>query len=153
MITRTITTQFQTTEQNRVKGYAIRFNEPTTITEPINGKLRTFTEVVRPNSIRFENDLKLLWGHDAKNVLASRKAGTLQEIIDNQGLLFDADMPVSALREREALTRGDVDQCSFGFIINKEVWKDNVRELTDISVHEISICAWGAYPTTSASMK
>ena len=137
------------TEGRRVSGYAVIFNAPTIIHE----RAKTFTEVVRPNSLKLADDLRLLWSHDPANVLASVQGGTLTVRQDERGLYYDAELPESANREREALARGDVDGMSFGFTINKDKWDGNTRELLAITVREISIVAYPAYKETSAHLR
>jgi HK97 family phage prohead protease len=151
MITRNYKGEY-TTDATKVTGYAVVFGQPTTISEPVNGRMKTFTEVVNRDSLHFDN-LKLLWSHDTRNVLASTKSGTLRVSVDNKGLRFEADLPESAQREREALQRQDVDGCSFGFDVKRDKWDGNTRELLDVNVHEISICAFPAYPQTSVGVR
>jgi hypothetical protein len=126
----------------RVSGYAIRFDSPTIIR---GERPKPFTEVIRAGSLNLNPDLKLLWSHLTDNVLASTSGNTLTVRQDEKGLYIEAELPESAAREREALTRGDVSGMSFSFSVNKEKWTDNSRELLDINVGEISLVAFPAY--------
>ena len=58
----------------------------------------------------------------------------------------------------ERVLRGDVNQCSFGFEILKEEYA--VRDdggshwtIIDLRLHEVSVCTFPAYPTTSVSAR
>ena len=143
METRTIKTDLKA-ENRTASGYAILFNTPATVT---GERAKPFTEVVRPGAVNLAPDLRLLWSHDTANVLASAKSGTLQIRSDDKGIFFEASLPESADREREALARGDVDGMSFGFQVRKDKWDGNTRELLDVYVPEISFVAFPAYET------
>lgn len=149
METRTIKTDLKA-DSKRVTGYAIVFNSPATIT---GERAKAFTEVVKPGSVNLAPDLRLLWNHESGNVLGSVASGTLKVTTDERGLHFDATLPESAAREREALARGDVDGMSFGFMVRKDKWTDNTRELQDIYVQEISITPFPAYKQTTANLR
>ena len=138
--TRTIRQQFDRANPSEVAGYAVVFNSPATVNE----RGRSFREVVKPGSLKYDN-LKVLWGHDANNVLASTEAGTAIATVDSTGLHVRIKLPESALREREAIGRGDVDSFSFGFETLEDRWDADTRELHSIRVHEVSIVAWPAY--------
>lgn len=149
METRSIKTEFKT-EGRRVSGTAVVFNQGAKI---VGERAKPFTEVVRQGSLNLAPDIRLLWSHDPANVLASAASGTLTLRQDERGLHFDAELPESAVREREAIQRGDVCAMSFAFTTNKDKWTGDTRELLDINVREISVVAWAAYPNTSANLR
>lgn len=102
------------------------------------------------------NDIKALVNHDHTLVLGRTKANTVELKTDSRGLYGvvkinknDSD----AMNLYERVKRGDVDQCSFGFNINSEEteFRDDGSvkwTLTDIDLHEISICTFPAYENT-----
>jgi uncharacterized protein len=149
--TRSIQTAF-TSNGRKISGYAVVFNEPTRLVG-IKPRPEGFTELVRPGSLRLAPDLRLLWGHDRNNPLANAAKGTLQTRIDDKGLYFEADLPESAIREREAVARGDADGMSFHFDLVRDKWTKDVRELLDMNIAEISITAFPAYRGTSVAMR
>ncbi len=149
--TRSIQTSFATNGR-KISGYAVVFNEPTRLVG-YRPKPEGFTEIVRPNSLRVAPDLRLLWGHDRNNPLANAARGTLTTKVDERGLYFEAELPESAVREREAVARGDADGMSFHFTLQKEKWTKDVRELLDIGIDEISITPFPAYKGTSVVMR
>jgi len=139
------------------EGYASVFNSPS---EPIGGQ---FTEYVKPGafkrSLDARNDVKLLWNHDTGEVLGSTRAGTLRLVEDSHGLKAVAELP-NTQRGRdtaELLRRGDVANMSFGFSVPKggDSWSDNggTRELHSVRLHEVSIVAYPAYLSSTASVR
>ena len=132
-------------------GYAAVFDSPS---EPL-----PFTERVAPGafgrSLRTRNDVKLLWNHDAGEVLGSTRAKTMSLVEDGRGLLVDAELPQTT-RGRdvaELLKRGDVDSMSFGFTTLKDAWdsEGNNRTLQAVRLHEVSIVAFPAYRATTGT--
>lgn len=139
------------------EGYAAVFNSPS---QPIGGQ---FTEYVAPGafkrSLQARNDIKLLWNHDTGQVLGSTRAGTLTLIEDARGLKAVAQLPDTQLGRDTAvlLKRGDVANMSFGFSVpkNGDSWSDDfsTRTLNSIRLHEVSIVAFPAYESTTASVR
>lgn len=139
------------------EGYAAVFNSPS---EPIGGQ---FTEYVKPGafkrSLDARNDVKLLWNHDTGEVLGSTRAGTLKLVEDSHGLKAVAELP-NTQRGRdtaELLRRRDVANMSFGFSVPKggDSWSDNgaTRELHSVRLHEVSVVAYPAYLSSTASVR
>jgi uncharacterized protein len=149
--TRSLQTTF-TSNGTRIGGYAVVFDQPTRLVG-YRPKPEGFTEVVKPGSLRIAPDLRLLWGHDRNAPLANLAKGTLNVRIDNKGLFFEADLPESATREREAVARGDADGMSFQFDLLKDNWIKDTRELVDMQINEISITAFPAYKGTSVQLR
>jgi HK97 family phage prohead protease len=132
-------------------GYAAVFDSPS---EPL-----PFTERVAPGafgrSLRTRNDVKLLWNHDAGEVLGSTRAKTMTLVEDGRGLLVDATLP-NTTRGRdvaELLKRSDVNSMSFGFTTLKDSWDSagNNRTLEAVRLHEVSIVAFPAYSATTGT--
>jgi uncharacterized protein len=156
METRTNPAQFEvreTEEGMTFSGYAAVFNSDSV---PL-----PFTERIAPGafkgSLRNRNDIKLLWNHEAGQPLASTRAGNLRLTEDERGLYVEATLPnTSTARDaRELISAGIVDSMSFGFTVarNGEEWSEDgsVRTLTRISLHEVSIVSFAAYPATAGS--
>jgi phage head maturation protease len=58
----------------------------------------------------------------------------------------------------ESVDRGDVDQMSFGFLVNEEEWehkKDgtSIRTLKDVELIEVSAVTFPAYPDTTIALR
>ena len=133
-------------------GHAATFNEPYGVGD--------FMEQVHPKA--FDNalrspEVKALWNHNADNVLGSVGSGTLRLSTDTRGLLTETDFPKSALREREAIERGDVSQMSFGFRTIADRWErradgTELRTLLDVELYDISPVSYPANPQTDVSV-
>jgi HK97 family phage prohead protease len=137
-----------------LSGYAIRFNEKSV-------DLGGFFEVVAPEALdrtaAERPDLRALWQHDAAAVLGRASAGTLDYSVDRNGLRVAIATPNTQLGRdaAESVRRRDVDAMSFSFGTLVDDWQAQgdvvLRTLRDITVREVSIVSWPAYPTTSIS--
>lgn len=143
----------ETEEGMTFSGYAAIFNSDSL---PL-----PFTERIAPGafkgSLRNRNDIKLLWNHDAGAPLASTRAGNLKLTEDERGLYVEATLPQTTLGRdvRELVSTGIVDSMSFGFTVARdgEKWSEDgsVRTLTRVSLHEVSLVSFPAYPATAGS--
>jgi hypothetical protein len=137
----------------KITGYAAVFNTWTNI----GG---WFRESIKPGAfaktIR-EADVRALLNHNENYVLGRNKSGTLKLREDSKGLAVEID-PVDATWANDlmkSMRRGDVSQMSFGFTVNKEeidAAKDE-RVLVDVSLFDVSVVTYPAYPTTSAQVR
>ncbi|MGO4832885.1 HK97 family phage prohead protease [Rhizobiaceae sp. 2RAB30] len=142
----------------RATGYAAVFNTWTRIASLFDERLApgAFARTLRESP-----DVLALWNHEDGAVLGRTISGTLRLFEDSQGLGFELDLdprsPVGALA-LSALERGDVAGCSFGFAVraeewdDKEMWERPRRTITDVRLDEVTLTAFPAYPTTSASL-
>jgi HK97 family phage prohead protease len=134
------------------EGYASVFNSRS---ENLGG----FTEFVAPGaftrSLKSRNDVKLLWNHDAGQVLGSTRAKTMSLVEDNRGLKVSATLPNTSLgRDTAELIRtGIIDSMSFGFNVIKDSWnaEGNERTLHSVRLFEVSIVAFPAYSSTAGT--
>ena len=109
-------------------------------------------------TIRQKSDVRLLKNHDASNVFARTKSGTM-ELFDDPHLrvmapsLDPANPAVQVLRSE--LKRGDIDQMSIGMRVKDQVWSEDMqtRTIKEIALSEVSIVAFPASPTTSATVR
>ena len=134
-------------------GYAALFNSETNLGE--------FSEVIRPGafartlSAPTAANIKAVYEHDHRSLLGKVGSSTLRLREDEKGLAFELDLPDTTLGRdlAELVKRGDVSGCSFGFIPSKETWLDNLRELRDVDLFEITLTASPAYPETSVQVR
>ena len=143
-------------ESNVIEGYAAVFNSPTDI-------WGMFTEIIAPgafeDAIASNNDIRALFNHDWNNVLGRTKSGTLRLSEDARGLKFEVDLPNTTLARdlSESLKRGDISQCSFGFVPTSETWDYEpeipVRTINSVELHEISVVSIPAYEDTEVSLR
>lgn len=107
------------------------------------------------------NDIRALINHDTGLVLGRNKSGTLDLKVDSRGLWGSIKInenDTDAVNLYERVKRGDVDQCSFGFNIEKEEtdWRDDGTvkwTLTEIDLHEVSVVTFPAYEATGVQAR
>lgn len=136
-------------------GYAAVFDSPS---EPL-----PFVETIAPGafarSLRSRNEVKMFVNHNADQVLASKRAGTLRLVEDSKGLFVEADLPPTTYaRDLSVLMqRGDVTSMSFGFSVpaGGDTWIDGSnRRLNEVRLHEVSVVTgFPAYEATSAQVR
>jgi HK97 family phage prohead protease len=103
------------------------------------------------------------WDHDTALVLSSTRNKTLELSVDPKGLRYWSKVaPTSYAADlRVLLERGDINQSSFAFTVDKDQWVireedgEEIVERTIIQVgdlFDVTTCAMGAYPTTDADL-
>jgi HK97 family phage prohead protease len=121
-------------------------------------------EIVKPGAFSacLSGDVRALINHDTTLVLGRSAAGTLELKEDNRGLWGRIKInrdDVDAMNLYARVQRGDVNQCSFGFDIEKETFVDlgngNCRwEIEKVNpLYEVSVCTFPAYEDTSVSAR
>jgi HK97 family phage prohead protease len=157
---RCLAQKFQTRDENGdlfIEGYFSVFNSPYELWEGVS-------EVVKPGAFSdcMGQDVRALINHDSTLVLGRTKAGTLELKEDSHGLWGririnreDGD----AMNLYARVQRGDVDQCSFGFDIERETFVDLGNgccrwEIDKVNpLYEVSVCTFPAYVETSVSAR
>jgi HK97 family phage prohead protease len=140
----------------KLTGYVSLFNKPSEI-------MGFFREKVDPaafdNTIQTD-DIRGTFNHDPNYVFGRNKAGTLTLAKDSKGLTFEAEPPDTQWMRDFAVSidRGDINQMSFMFETEKDSWdftpKDYpMRTLLDVTLHDISIVTFPAYPQTSVKVR
>jgi len=145
-------------ESGTVTGYAAVFNSPTRI-----GRSFPFDEQIAPGafakSISEGADVRALIDHEPGKVLGRTKAGTLRIAEDARGLKVEIDLPDTQVARdlKESMTRGDISQMSFGFTTDVDEWDETgpvpVRTLKSVSLFDVSVVTFPAYPDTSAAVR
>lgn len=138
------------TEDNVVEGYALKFNKE-------SRNLGGFVETISPEALEGVDltDVRCFMDHDSSKLLGRTSSGTLQLNVDDIGLYFRCVLPdTSNGRDAmELVKRGDLNQCSFGFTVDKDKWikGQNImkRSINKIgSLLEISLVSIPAYDDT-----
>ncbi len=122
-----------------------------------------FREIIRPGaftaSLASNPDVVALYQHDPSDILGRTTSGTLRLRETAQGLEFECDLPDTQLG-RDVYTlvkRGDLSECSFAFTTDAEDYSasngQRVRELQAVSLHDVSVVTWPAYPDTSVAVR
>lgn len=139
-------------EPLKIRGYAAVFNS---LSEGL-----WFRERILPGAFKnsLKNDVRALVGHDSTQVLG-RTPKTLILREDEKGLYVEIQPPNTTLGHDtvESIKRGDVDQMSIGFYTVTDQWKtenkEDVRELIEVDLFDVSVVAFPAYKQTSASVR
>lgn len=142
--------------EGKLVGYAAVFDK-----RSVN--LGGFVEVIQPGAFSgsISDDIRALVDHEGI-AIARTANGTLSIAEDDTGLRVEIDpADTTAGRDiRESVSRGDVDQMSFGFSVRSggDDWDEDddgmlVRTLTDVRLFEVSIVTFPAYPDTSIASR
>lgn len=152
---------------NRLAGYAAKFGAESAVLCDRNvNDGRPFVEVIDPaafdRTLRELPDVRALYNHDTGAVLGRTKSGTLSLSVDADGLAFACELPDTedGRRAKVLVGRGDIDGCSFGFVVLEDRIEDRgpdlpaLRTLLDVELHEVSIAvAFPAYEATEVSLR
>ena len=151
--------EFQTREDSgelTIEGYFAVFNSNYEIWEGAS-------ESIAPGAFdsSISGDIRALTNHDTTLVLGRTKANTLELKTDSHGLWGRVRINPNdseAMNTYERVKRGDVDQCSIGFLIRSQ--ETDFREdgsihwtITDVELFEVSVCTFPAYEETSVSAR
>lgn len=121
------------------------------------------TESIAPGAFSetLDNDIRALVNHNDTLVLGRNKAGTLELREDSHGLWGKIKVNPNdsdAMNLYERVKRGDVNQCSFGFMIEDE--ETEFREdgsihwtIRKVKLFEVSVCTFPAYEATEVSAR
>ena len=139
------------------EGYALVFNS---WSEDLGG----FVETIEPSALEGSDlsDVRALFNHNADKVLARSSAGTLDLETDEKGLKFRFKIPNTSYGRdiAENLKNGNIDQCSFGFVLDengdsfdfdekRSIYQRTLKKIK--SVMDISLVTYPAYSSTSAA--
>ena len=101
-------------------------------------------------------DIRCLWNHDDNIVLGRTGSGTLSLRADEHGLFGVVTInpnDTDAMNALARVQRGDVSQCSFGFVIEDEEVFEHNNELEflikRVKLYEVSPVTFPAYKETS----
>jgi HK97 family phage prohead protease len=141
----------------KIVGHAAVFNK---WSEDLGG----FREQIKPGAFKKvikESDTRMLWNHDSNYVLGRVSAGTLTLKEDKDGLSVDNTPPDTqwARDLMVSIDRGDVNQMSFGFRVEKDEWfedKDGNITRTILEMRElpdVSPVTFPAYPQTDLALR
>lgn len=140
----------------RFEGHAAVFDQWTTI--------GWFEEKIARGAFRKalgrSPDLRALWNHNDRLVLASTRNGTLTAREDPTGLATSwTAADTSYARDLHTLVaRGDVDQMSFWFTVDRDAWEDGEdgvlrRTILEIGeLYDVSPVTFAAYPQTDLDL-
>ncbi|MBM6630309.1 HK97 family phage prohead protease [Mammaliicoccus vitulinus] len=143
-------------EKMIVEGYALRFN---TLSNDLGG----FVETISPEALKEADlsDVRCLIDHDSSKVLGRTTSETLELKIDDEGLYFRTQLPDTTYARDlyENIRLGNINQCSFGFILDEDgdefekrddgLFKRTLRKIK--SLFDVSIVTYPAYNDTQVA--
>lgn len=147
----------------RLSGLAARYNSATIIGDA-KARNRGFKEILAPGAFRaaltpdaLKNaDPTFRLNHNMDKVMGRVSSGTLRLRETDAGLEFDVDLPNTsdAAAVHEAVMRGDLNGCSFGFSDIDEKWdvdenrfaRRTIRSIR--ALHDVSVVTEPAYRET-----
>ena len=145
-------------EKRYIEGHAAVFDS---WSETLGG-IFPFKEKVRKGAFSQtieKDDIRALFNHDPNYVLGRNKAGTLELKEDERGL-YVRIIPPDTQAARDLITsieRGDINQMSFGFMVEEEKWDTvegiDVRELRKVKLFDVSPVTFPAYPSTDVGVR
>lgn len=145
-------------EPTKIIGYAARFNE-------LSEEMWGMREKIAPGAFAEaigKSDVRALWNHDPNYVLGRTKNKTLTLREDEQGLFYEVTPPDAQWARDliESIKRGDVDQSSFAFTVEKggdewdEVSTPAIRTINKIKeLFDVSPVTYPAYPTATSGVR
>jgi hypothetical protein len=152
----------------KVRGYAAVFGKES---ENLGSSEYQFREIIEPGAFSdvLADDVRALLNHDPNFILARSKAGegTLRIGEDETGLWYEFEAPdTQAGRDlMESLRRGDIDQSSFSFTVQKngQEWEEKregdgptfiKRTITKIArLFDVSPVTYPAYPDATVALR
>lgn len=155
------------TREDTEKGLGIIEGRP--IVYESKAHLGYFSEIIERGALEKTNlkDVRLCLNHDTSFVYArsrnNNENSTMKLKTDEKGLFFTAKLDIeNSPRAKDlysAISRGDLNQMSFMFTIDKEKWEDlesecPIRRITEIGqVFEISAVTFPAYEATEVTAR
>ncbi|EGQ3068534.1 HK97 family phage prohead protease [Staphylococcus pseudintermedius] len=143
-------------EQMIVEGYALRFN---TLSNDLGGFVETISsEALEKTDL---SDVRCLIDHDSSKVLGRTVSKTLELNVDDEGLYFRCQLPnTSYARDLyENIKLQNINQCSFGFILDDEgdsfdkrddgLFERTIKKIK--SLFDVSIVTYPAYNDTDVA--
>lgn len=142
-------------DKPKIVGHASVFDKP--------AEIWGFEEVVRKGAFAEavkRDDVRALLNHDPNFVLGRTKSGTLSLHEDDIGLAVENDPPDTQWAKDLQITmqRGDIDQMSYGFIVEEEKWSKrdgnpDLREILKARLFDVSVVTFPAFEETDAQVQ
>ena len=126
------------------------------------GGIFPFKEKVRAGAFKKsieKDDIRALFNHDPNYVLGRNKSGTLELREDEHGLFVRIQPPDTSWAKdlTVSISRGDISQMSFGFVVLKDEWRTesntDIRELMEVKLYDVSPVTFPAYTQTDVGVR
>jgi uncharacterized protein len=152
----TITREQETPDERVIEGYFALYEQET---ELFAGSYEIINKGAFDSTLN-KNDIRALWNHNTQYVLGRNKNGSLELKADDKGLFATIKLPNTQYANDlyELVSRGDIDQASFGFNILDEELEELASggyrwRIKDIDLHEISVVTFPAYENTTVQAR
>jgi len=141
-------------EGQTIRGYAAVYNSDS---EWMGG----FYEQIAKGAFDdvMDNDTRAYWNHDESLLLGRVSSGTLRMSTDDRGLYYEVDLPNTSYANDlvELMKRGDVNQSSFAFLIERDRWEERdgktYRIIEKVSrLLDVSPVSQPAYPDATSEL-
>ena len=106
-----------------------------------------------------DNDVRAYFNHDENLILGRVSSGTLRISTDTKGLYYEVDLPNTSYANDliELMKRGDINQSSFAFLIDRDRWEERdgktYRIIEKVSrLLDVSPVAQPAYPEATSEL-
>lgn len=141
-------------EGETIRGYAAVYNSDS---EWMGG----FYEQIAKGAFDdvMDNDTRAYFNHDENLLLGRVSSGTLRLSSDERGLYYEVDLPNTSYAKDlvELMKRGDVNQSSFAFLIERDRWEERdgktYRIIEKVSrLLDVSPVAQPAYPDATSEL-
>lgn len=149
-------TELRKSESRTIGGYASVFNK-------MSSNLGGFVERVDPKAFnKSAGDgypgVVARFNHLDEFLLGTTRAGTLRLSIDDNGLLYEVDVPKTREDVYELVQRGDVAKSSFAFRVLEDDWESTsdgfpVRTLLKTQLMDVAPVVTPAYPDATAGLR
>ena len=141
-------------EGQTIRGYAAVYNSDS---EWMGG----FYEQIAKGAFDdvMDNYTGAYWNHDESLLLGRVSSGTLRMSTDDRGLYYEVDLPNTSYANDlvELMKRGDVNQSSFAFLIERDRWEERngktYRIIEKVSrLLDVSPVSQPAYPDATSEL-
>ena len=141
-------------EGNTIRGYAAVYNSD-------GDWMGGFYEQIAKGAFDevMDNDTRAYFNHDENLLLGRVSSGTLRLGSDERGLYYEVDLPNTSYANDlvELMKRGDVNQSSFAFLIDRDRWEERdgktYRIIEKVSrLLDVSPVAQPAYPDATSEL-
>jgi uncharacterized protein len=147
--------------KNYLEGYAARYNVRSS--DLGWGMYEILMPGAFTRALAEGQDVRHLVNHDPSLLLGRTKSGTTVLSEDDKGLKFRTLLPDTQLARdlQVSIARGDINECSFGFMCRKATWVEetdekgntvDIRQVQDVDLFDVSTVTYPAYPETNTDL-
>jgi HK97 family phage prohead protease len=140
-----------------IEGYASITDEPYTVSDFMGEYEEVISAGAFKKTLAEKDDVRLLFNHDGIP-LARTKSDTLTLVEDSKGLKVDATLDTRSGLANDlvvALERGDLDEMSFAFKVERQEWNEDwtQRWINEVKLYDVSVVTYPANPATSVKLR